>query len=204
MSSLDFKMFVEPKDSSGYENIKNCIGFINSKDYDSFRNLDKGEFIYDPEYYLDFDINFKIKGNVFHLEFDTCTSFEQEEILGFLLSIGAGRIETEIFYSQVCEYGYYLNDEECDGYYDVEWRWLPEPHYIDITGMNIAVLGKITGSCCKAVENAEEYFNIVRVEHVNSDTNLVVTCGDVRKEDLEAAEKYGVRVISEKHFLDIS
>jgi len=204
MSSLYFNVYVEPKDSLGCENIKKFIGFVNGKDYDSFKKLDERGCVFSPESYLDFDIKSKIEGGVFNLEFDTATSFDEESIFKFLKNIGAGRIEAELYDSQVGEYGYFLNSEVHDDYYSIQWKWLPEPYDIDIMGMNIAIVGEITDSCLAAIEFAEEEFGAIRVEHINSNTSLVVTCGDVQKQDLKMAEKYGVRVISEDHFTDIS
>lgn len=204
MSSLYFNIYVEPKDKSGRESIKSFVEFINSKDYESFKNLDKEGCVCNPEHYLDSNIELKIENNVFHFEFDTFTSFDEESIFVFLKNIGAGRIEAEICNSQVGECGYFLNSEIHDDYYSIQWKWLPEPYDIDIMGMNIAIVGEITDSCLAAIEFAEEEFEVIRVEHINNNTNLVVTCGDVQKQDLKMAEKYGVRVISEDHFTDIS
>jgi len=128
MSSLYFNVYVEPKDSLGCENIKKFIGFVNGKDYDSFKKLDERGCVFSPESYLDFDIKSKIEGGVFNLEFDTATSFDEESIFKFLKNIGAGRIEAELYDSQVGEYGYFLNSEVHDDYYSIQWKWLPEPY----------------------------------------------------------------------------
>ena len=146
MSALYFELYVGKDDAVGLKVVRDFFSLSKSKNWDGLierfgdscskvvsRPVDAArESLYkDFDHYFDLWVNDKQTENAVMFEFDTFTSFSDDEFVKLLLKGGVERIEAVIGNSQVGETYFYENDQYSEEYHKTKWLWLPEPEDID-------------------------------------------------------------------------
>ncbi len=134
MSAQYFEFFIQPSDDEAAARYLNFAAALEQANFDDVQAMDAGQHLDECEYLdgLIDEVSVNEQGSApVVLEMDGSTTIDPEALIRFLVGLGAERIETRIFNSQVGEYLYFEDSEYRDAYGDADWRWLEEPEVDD-------------------------------------------------------------------------
>lgn len=219
MSANSFEAFIQFNNETAAENFKTFMSLVENENFRGIYEMGK-EYQWDfglgwdmeaveNEYGFDFsEINAESASEILHTTFNTRTVFNEETFEVILNSLGVKYCEFSIYYSQVGEYTFFMQNEEfpeCEEFSDYkenEWKWLKNP-MPDFEDEAIVITGRFEDYSKEELQEIIEEHDGDIQSSVNEETTMLVVGSKPDASELSKAKELGIKIITEEQFLEL-